>query len=270
LSRDLPRSGSKPGDSMMPDTPHAQGLLPVPGRSRASALLQLGAACGRLMIESKMRRALAPDQQQKHQVDAAPVGARLPAIYRAAVANQATRFCLTLRMQRSCCRCLVDRGQGGTPPQSLLQFESTHAVYLRPVGVSSLTNAACHSALMYLTHRIRCPRNLGRLPRVSRRRRNIEQASDLCEPACWRMWGVIHRIRPKCGPYPRNLGRLPRVSQRRRNIDRTHAPRGHAGCDALRLLDLWCASYLWEEPGPRRNASAVTVRQNPTICPHRK
>jgi hypothetical protein len=33
---------AKSGDSAVPDTPHAQVLLPVPGRSRASALLQGG------------------------------------------------------------------------------------------------------------------------------------------------------------------------------------------------------------------------------------
>jgi len=51
---------AKPGDSVMHDTPHAQILLPVPGRSRASALLQLRAACGRWMQATKQRRALAP------------------------------------------------------------------------------------------------------------------------------------------------------------------------------------------------------------------
>ncbi|WP_460042680.1 hypothetical protein [Pseudomonas sp. S2_H01] len=32
---------AKSGDSVLPDTPHAPDLLPVPSRSRASALLQL-------------------------------------------------------------------------------------------------------------------------------------------------------------------------------------------------------------------------------------
>jgi hypothetical protein len=41
LARDLPRSGSKIGQLGLPDTPYAQALLPVPGRSRASALLRL-------------------------------------------------------------------------------------------------------------------------------------------------------------------------------------------------------------------------------------
>jgi hypothetical protein len=44
---------AKSGDSAVPDTPHVSDLLPVPGRSRASALLQLETAGGQLMPGSQ-------------------------------------------------------------------------------------------------------------------------------------------------------------------------------------------------------------------------
>jgi len=61
------------------------------------------------------------------------------------------------------------------------------------VGASLLANVDCHSPLMYLIHRIRCPCNLGRLPRVLQNTQILEQTSNLWEPACWRMRVVIHR-----------------------------------------------------------------------------
>jgi hypothetical protein len=76
---------AKPCDSILPVTPHAQVLLPVPVRSRDKPRsYNYG---WDLTMDDRMKHAnaLAPDQ--KHQVGAVSVGARLPAIYRAAVAN---------------------------------------------------------------------------------------------------------------------------------------------------------------------------------------
>ncbi len=109
--------------------PHSLGLLPVPGRSRASALLHLAGKRRRgarrwrneysCCPAGRSRIAARPTACGRSRTvtcrgafdSAEGVGARLPAIWRAAAANPDAALYQAYRVRWFCCRFPADRGQ---------------------------------------------------------------------------------------------------------------------------------------------------------------
>ncbi len=146
MSRDLARSGSKRGDSVVPDTPQAQGLLPVPGRSRdkPKSTAEAELSDGRGLCRS----------------------VACPAIWRAAAANEATRLYQTLRMRRFCCRSPADRGTSRAPTPSAESKAIAIAIAI-----------ATATALASLTATVQTPQNATWV-QAERRRRRSEQPDE--------------------------------------------------------------------------------------------